>query len=285
MKTIKTCLLLAFMGLATTASAQFVTSSGNNSGNGMSQQGGGSSFDFTSVKTSGWNRVYVSYNPSKINFSDDDYEFIDGEDIKFKGFTVGYLRGFSLTKKVPLYMEIGLGFQYRNYKYSDDELYINLPEEAFDDDDLIPVAFNDEERSLKYTMMSLNIPINLLYRFNINNDFSISPYFGFDLRFNIKATQKWEWVAPADYEEDYYGNITITSDAKSDQEWSNDCFDKKDMGDDDDYVWNRFQAGWHIGVGLDYKALHIGVEYGKDFNELCKKAKLSTTSITLGVNF
>lgn len=274
MKTIKTCLLLAFMGLATTASAQFVTSSGNNSGNDMSQQGGGSSFDFTSVKTSGWNRVYVSYNPSKINFSDDDYEFIDGEDIKFKGFTVGYLRGFSLTKKVPLYMEIGLGFQYRNYKYSDDEIYPMLSEEAYEDEDL-NTNFSDDDVTLKYTMMSLNIPINLLYRFNINNDFSISPYFGFDLRFNIKATQKSEWTAYTDY--DYEDT--------EEQEWSNDCFDKKDMGDDDDYVWNRFQAGWHIGVGLDYKALHIGVEYGKDFNELCKKAKLSTTSITLGVNF
>lgn len=274
MKTIKTCLLLAFMGLATTASAQFVTSSGNNSGNGMSQQGGGSSFDFTSVKTSGWNRVYVSYNPSKINFSDDDYEFIDGEDIKFKGFTVGYLRGFSLTKKVPLYMEIGLGFQYRNYKYSDDEIYPMLSEEAYEDEDL-NTNISDDDVTLKYTMMSLNIPINLLYRFNINNDFSISPYFGFDLRFNIKATQKSEWTAYTDY--DYEDT--------EEQEWSNDCFDKKDMGDDDDYVWNRFQAGWHIGVGLDYKALHIGVEYGKDFNELCKKAKLSTTSITLGVNF
>ena len=274
MKTIKTCLLLAFMGLATTASAQFVTSSGNNSGNDMSQQGGGSSFDFTSVKTSGWNRVYVSYNPSKLNFSDDDYELIDGEDIKFKGFTVGYLRGFSLTKKVPLYMEIGLGFQYRNYKYSDDELSPKLSEEAYEDEDL-NINFSDDDVTLKYTMMSLNIPINLLYRFNINNDFSISPYFGFDLRFNIKATQKSEWTAYTDY--DYEDT--------EEQEWSNDCFDKKDMGDDDDYVWNRFQAGWHIGVGLDYKALHIGVEYGNDFNELCKKGKLSTTSITLGVNF
>lgn len=285
MKTIKTCLLLAFMGLATTASAQFVTSSGNNSGNDMSQQGGGSSFDFTSVKTSGWNRVYVSYNPSKINFSDDDYEFIDGEDIKFKGFTVGYLRGFSLTKKVPLYMEIGLGFQYRNYKYSDEDLDRGLPQEAYEDDDVIIPYYGDEGVSVKYTMMSLNIPINLLYRFNINNDFSISPYFGFDLRFNIKATRKVEWVAPEDYEYDNNGTPVATSDKKTDQEWSQDCFDKKDMYDDDDYVWNRFQAGWHIGVGLDYKALHIGVEYGKDFNELCKKAKLSTTSITLGVNF
>ena len=237
MKTIKTCLLLAFMGLATTASAQFVTSSGNNSGNGMSQQGGGSSFDFTSVKTSGWNRVYVSYNPSKINFSDDDYEFIDGEDIKFKGFTVGYLRGFSLTKKVPLYMEIGLGFQYRNYKYSDDEIYPMLSEEAYEDEDL-NTNFSDDDVTLKYTMMSLNIPINLLYRFNINNDFSISPYFGFDLRFNIKATQKSEWTAYTDY--DYEDT--------EEQEWSNDCFDKKDMGDDDDYVWNRFQAGWRRGI-------------------------------------
>ena len=43
--------------------------------------------------------------------------------------------------------------------------------------------------------------------------------------------------------------------------------------------------GWHIGVGLDYKALHFGVDYGTDFMEIAEKTTFSTTSITLGFNF
>ena len=250
MKAFKLCLLLAFIGLATTASAQFVNSnSGNNNSTSM---GGGSSFDFTAVKTSGWNRFYVSYNPSKMTF---DYD--DADDVDFKGFTAGYLRGFSLTRKIPLYMEIGMAFQYRTYKDEEDGT-VSYEGYTFDG------GYTD-----KYTMMSLNIPVNLLYRFNINDDFSISPYFGLDFRINISADRKLEVYIEDENESEEY-----------------DLFEKDEAqtaGFDD--AWGRFQAGWHIGVGLDYKALHIGVEYGKDFNEIAKKAKISTTSITLGVNF
>lgn len=79
MKAIKLSLLLAFAMLATTASAQFVNS-GNNAATTQQMGGSSSSFDLTSVKTSGWFGIFVSYNPSKLSYD------IDGvDDIDFKG--------------------------------------------------------------------------------------------------------------------------------------------------------------------------------------------------------
>ena len=44
-------------------------------------------------------------------------------------------------------------------------------------------------------------------------------------------------------------------------------------------------VGWHIGVGFDYRIIHIAIEYGTDFNEIAEKSKFATTAITLGLNF
>lgn len=239
MKKFKLFVLLAFMGLATSASAQFV-----NSGSSSSSTSSKSSFDATSVKTDGWSRIYVSYTPSKMKF---DYD--DADDVKFKGFTVGWLRGFGLTQNLPLYMEAGAGIQYRTYKDEDSESYSGYE-----------YSYSD-----KYTMWSLNIPVNLLYRFNVTDDFSISPYFGLDFRVNLLGKNKSE--------------VTMYDETDS-EDWN--LFDDDDMDGD---PWGRFQAGWHIGVGLDYRAIHFGVEYGTDFNEIAEKSKFATTSVTLGLNF
>lgn len=239
MKKFKLFVLLAFMGLATTVFAESANSESSSSTTLTS-----SSFDVTSVTTDGWSRIYVSYIPSKMKF---DYDGAD--DIKFKGFTVGWLRGFGLTQSLPLYMEAGLGIQYRSYKDEDSESYGGYE-----------YSYSD-----KYTMWSLNIPVNLLYRFNVTDDFSISPYFGLDFRINLLGKNK--------YEETAYGETDS-------RDWN--LFDDDDM---DDEAWGRFQAGWHIGVGLDYRALHFGVEYGTDFNEIIEKTKFATTSVTLGLNF
>lgn len=239
MKTFKLFMLVAFLGLATSASAQFV-----NSGSSNSSASSSSSFDVTSVKTDGWSRIYVSYLPSKMKF-----DFDGADDIKFKGFQVGWLKGFGLTQRLPLYMEAGAAIQYRSYKEEESDSYGGYE-----------VSYSD-----KYTMLSLNIPINLLYRFNITDDFSVSPYFGFDFRVNLLGKNKYEETY--DSETDSY-------------DWN--LFDDDDM---DNEAWKRFQAGWHIGVGLDYRAIHFGVEYGTDFNEIAEKSKFATTSVTLGFNF
>ena len=236
MKKFKLFVLAAFLGLATSASAQFVNSGSSNS----SASSTSSSFDFTSVKTNGWSRIYVSYLPSKMKL---DYD--DADDFKFKGFQVGWLKGFGLTQRLPLYMEAGAAIQYRSYKDEESDSYYDF--------------------SQKCNLLSLNIPVNLLYRFNITDDISISPYFGLDFRINLLGKNK--------YEETYDGDT---------DSWDGNLFDDDDM---DNEAWKRFQAGWHIGVGFDYRIIHIAVEYGTDFNEIAEKSKFATPAITLGLNF
>ena len=110
---------------------------------------------------------------------------------------------------------------------------------------------------VKANTLSLNIPVALTYRINVTDDFAVSPNFGFDFRINMMGKLK-------ELEDgDELSNIDLYSD-----------------GD-----WKRFQAGWHIGVGLDYRALHFGVQYGTDFNEIAEELKIATTSVTLGFNF
>ena len=117
MKKFKLFVLAAFLGLATSASAQFVNSGSSNS----SASSTSSSFDFTSVKTNGWSRIYVSYLPSKMKL---DYD--DADDMKFKGFQVGWLKGFGLTQRLPLYMEAGAAIQYRSYKDEESDSYYDF---------------------------------------------------------------------------------------------------------------------------------------------------------------
>ena len=221
MKALRSLLVLAFIGLATgTASAQFANSS-------SSSASAGSSI-WTTVNTDGYNRIYVSYLPSKLKVSDSD------GNIKMKGsFEAGYLRGIGLTSNVPLYLEVGGALQYRSY------------------------SEEDYGYETKFNMLSLNIPVALTYRINVTDDFAVSPNFGFDFRVNVMGKEK------------------VTEDG--DELYDTDLFSDAD--------WNRFQAGWHIGVGLDYRALHFGVQYGTDFNEIAEELKIATTSVTLGFNF
>ncbi len=237
MKTLKTLLVLAFVGLAGSASAQFANS------------GSGSGSIWTTVNTDGYNRVYVSYNPIKAK-----YDAPGVDDDKYQGFTVGYLRGIGLTQKVPLYLEVGAGLRYGRYK--DD---INESESGY--------SYTNE---YKTTIFALNIPVSLVYRINVNDDFAISPNFGFDFRLNLSGKSKNEWSEVYDGEVLDSGSSDVN------------LFDDDDMGGD---AWKRFQAGWHIGVGFDYKALHFGVDYGTDFNEITEKVKVATTSVTVGYNF
>lgn len=201
MRKFKCLLLLAFIGLTTSAFAQN---------------------DYT-----GYNRIYVGYTGVNAKWSADDIS----ESQKFPGFSVGYLRGISLTQKVPLYLEVGGALQYNKY--------------------------SEDGESMK--MFGLNIPVSLLYRFNITDDFSISPNFGFNFRLNLMGKGE---------------------DDGSDE--SVNLFDDDEMGGE---AWNRFQAGWHIGANFDYKFLNLGVNWGTDFNDITENVNCRTISVTLGWNF
>ncbi len=81
MKHFKLFLAIALVfGVATTASAQFVS--------------GAADSKSSSANTDAWDRVFVSYN------------MISAEDIDLDGFSFGYSHGFSISKNAPLFLEV-----------------------------------------------------------------------------------------------------------------------------------------------------------------------------------
>ena len=185
------------------------------------------------VKTDSYNRVYISYTGAKGTIEGLTPEF------NFPGFSAGYLRGIGLTPKFPFYLEVGGAFQFNRYS----------------------------EKLLDYSesvnMLGVNVPVSVVYRVNVTDNFAISPNFGLNFRLNLFGKMKMSDET-----------ASIDMNVFSDNEMA-------ELGG----AWKRFQAGWHIGVGFDYKALHLGVDYGTDFNEIAANTKAKTTWVTLGMNF
>ena len=237
MKNLKFLVAAAMVLASTTAFAQFANSgSGNNSS---------SSNDI--VK--GYDRMAISYNSYKLSPDDDD-----ADDVSLNGIGAEWIHGFSLSSTTPLYLETGLKFMY-GFKSEDDRDFWG----------------DEEDCTLKTTMMNIAVPINLAYRitFSGNSDVSLTPFTGITLKGNLTAKQKCEY----DFDD---------GDEEDDDEI--DWFDKDDMGGSK-YTAKRFQLGWQIGAGLSYKALYVGLSYGLDFSEFAKKVKTSNFAVTLGYNF
>ena len=111
-------------------------------------------------------------------------------------------------------------------------------------------------------LWALKVPASLVYDWKVSDAVSIKPFAGFNLRFNLSAKG---------IEEDDYDKEKIN------------LMDKKDMGSKD-ATWGRVQFGWHIGTNVEFNnKWFLGVSYGSDFTEVCKKCKFSTVSITLGM--
>lgn len=121
----------------------------------------------------------------------------------------------------------------------------------------------DEEYKLSMNLLTMQVPINFGYKYSFNESLSIFPYVGIVLRGNL------------------LGNVKEEYDGDEEDDWS--VFSSDDMGEDN--TWNRFNVGWHVGVGLNYSKLHVGLSYGTDFNEIAEKTKVSTLSVKLGINF
>lgn len=187
--------------------------------------------------TNPYDRLSISYQ-----YDMNKYDKKDVDDQNMNGFAIDYIHGFSISRTYPLFIETGIGLNTGFYSNDDNDNF-----------------------TTKITALSVNVPVNIAYKFNINTDFSIHPYLGLNCKVNVLAKGKQQ-----------YDN----SDRKDDEY---DCFDKKDMGKDGQ--WKRFQLGWHIGAGINYKAFYAGLSYGTDFMELAKKLNTSTFKVSIGYNF
>lgn len=236
MKKARLLVAAALLAVATSASAQFTNSSSSGSS--------------TSVGSNeGWSTFYVQYNPIKAHWEDHG----EDEDYSLNGFTVGYNHAFSVSKSIPLFVETGLGLQYAMYS---DEVLIGWDN----------TTGEDVNGDVKWNVLSLKVPVNIMYKWNIpNSKVALMPFLGLSLRFNLLAN----------------GNTT-NDDYDYDEDFN--MFDEDDMGEDG--TWNRFQVGWQIGVNAQFNdSWLVGVSYGTDFSEIWEDTKVKTTSITLGYCF
>lgn len=207
-----------------------------------------------------YDRVSVSYVNTMLST-----DVKNADDFSINGVGIDYIHGFSLSKSFPLYLETGVKATLSFYSREDCTLSNIWNDDA-------------ENKYFKTTFQTLSaaIPLNLAYKFTLTNgEVSIVPYVGLNFKFNIMASGKQVYNPDNDFEDSKKDKFSL--------------FDKKDLEEvaswDKDNCWKRFQLGWHIGAGLNYRQLYIGLSYGTDFMELAKKVNTSTFAVSVGYNF
>jgi len=242
MRTVKILMMAGALAISTPAFAQFSNAS----------TGSGS----VTRDTNPYDRLSISYQ-----YDMHKYDIKGADDQNMNGFAIDYIHGFSISRTYPLFIETGIGLNMGFHSNSSSDFDFG----DFDFGDFDFGDYGDSEFTKKTMALSVNVPVNIAYKFNINNNFSIHPYLGLNCKVNVLAKAKTQ------FDDDDIKDIEI------------DNFDKKDVGKDGQ--WKRFQLGWHVGAGINYKAFYAGLSYGTDFMELAKKLKTSTFKVSIGYNF
>lgn len=255
MKNFKFLLVAGLMAVSAPAFAQFANT--GNAGNRGSN---------STVDTDGYSRIELSYNPINVKWDDGDND----EDYGLTGISFGYIKGFSISKTLPLYVEAGLRLTYAFG--TEDNIY---NEKYYDEETGKKITVED-----KYSAMRLSVPVNLAYRFSLpQSNVSITPFIGVVFNGNIigKKTVKVDnlpnEIKDKEFIEDYLGLKEEVN-----------FFDKDDVGNKD-YQWKRFQFGWNIGANVAFNKFSVGLSYGSDFSELCEDTKTSNWAVSVGYNF
>lgn len=236
-----TSVVAMLMIVSTSAFAQFANS--------------GASKSTSSASINGWQGVTVSYNMGALT-----YDMDGAKDTDLNGFSIGYVKAFSISKSLPLFVETGLKFSYAT------------GEESYDNNWYWEGDADIDEEKYEYTYYELQVPINLAYEFAVNEDIQVLPYTGLYLKYNVAAEVDYSWREG--YYTPNYSNIDEGGN-------SIDLFDDKDIKE----TWNRFNFGWQIGAKVAYKNFTAGLSYGLDLNEIGEKTKMNNFSISVGYNF
>lgn len=87
------------------------------------------------------------------------------------GVRIGYLYGINLTKRIPLFMELGVEVNYFHAKES--------------------YKYEDVKYKVKRNDLTTTIPINISYKYSHSLGFCIQPYIGIDFNYNILSKSKF----------------------------------------------------------------------------------------------
>ena len=201
----------------------------------------------------GYTRLQFSFVPGKFSFEMDN-ALENNIEIKTKGGSIAYIKGISLTDKMPLFLELGGRLTFTHGK----------DKESYDD-------FSSE---YKVSLMDIAIPCNVAYKFAFDsNDIEIIPFVGPNFKFNIVGIYK----------------SSETEDGKTYKQKSS-FFNEDDMKAIGGEKSKRFQMGMNLGVGFRFGGVYLGYQIQPDFSAYAKfndesyetKCKTFNQHVTLG---
>lgn len=175
---------------------------------------------FGEKEKKGYDRITAGYEAMFLN---EDMPTLDGINLQ-------YIHGFRVANE-SLFVEIGVGVTYNTknvYKGGISHDYMNNSYNIF---------LYSHKGSIN--SLSVRIPVNLSYKVNIGDKFSILPYTGVYFKVN-PIFDMYNYVASYDEQKGSF------------------CLIDKDEN-------KFFQAGWQIGTGFTLSKFYVGIQYGIDF--------------------
>lgn len=195
----------------------------------------------------GWTSVNIQYNSVSLDTEYDEYPDL-------RGFSIGLTNAWKLPTRSPLFAETGIVVRHASGN-SDISTY------QYD--------FKDE---YKLNLLTVKIPVNLVYVFDIPNiNVTIAPYIGLHINYHLSGKLKETEKEPGHIDRNHSYNI----------------FDEQDFSDYSCDKWNRLQIGWQIGTKVNYSNFYVGLQYGKEFSKIYDYAEIKTNemAVSLGYKF
>ncbi|MBP5420243.1 MAG: hypothetical protein J6Y72_10585 [Bacteroidales bacterium] len=245
----------------------------------------------------GYTRIQFNFAPQVMEIKDVVLESgenaqvgWEGAQLSTPGFGLGIIKGIAISENNPLFLELGgnLTFLHKKGEDSSNESY----------------SYGSYSRTytMKYNFFNISIPVNLAYRINVADAFSIQPFAGLNMKVNILGKAQYDYNVKystkygsdsdsGSYDLDFFAKTKV-----------DDNYEQYFFGESDDHKANRFQLGLNIGCGFNIaKILYVGYTFQPDLvkysnaayydydghDEIEKTYKVKTRSnvITVGINF
>ena len=202
------------------------------------------------AQNKGYNRIDVSYVKTWTTQSKENIIY-DRNGVGFD-----YMHGISLSKKIPLFLEIGGRF-ILSYDKSEIDKFDKTASFSY------ITKFNSR-------FLTLGIPINLGYNFRINNKLEIMPFFGLYARAHIFAKTE---IRAHKYSYENFHSQEIRE------------YDLLKSVDKNEKYIKLFNAGCTIGTNVRYKHFIFGVNFGTGFIKTRENYNMCEFAATLGYCF
>ena len=204
--------------------------------------------------------VTWSYLPTRYPSFDYDIGYytssVDGQ-----GLGMDYRILFPLSNS-GFGLRTGLGLTYSRIDESGDDSYnVNV---AYGRVDLIPPVYVDANWKAQISYCYAYLPIELVYRFEINNALYILPFVGLQAKYNYSFIERYSVESISWYDLFF------------------ELFDESVVDHDKSDI-KKFIPQAKAGLEIGFKKMFMSFSYSRDMDRMFDEARITTTNRTVGV--